>query len=395
MNEDSVSICQVGFSGSSQWYQDSGSLLSEFWNVSKADTRAAVLQGGLSLYSLPMLVVQSHKSTSGRLGNAITGTDIQGPNTVISTNTSNWKVSLCYSAWSTADVDVDMSSNVNRSEPILHWKHDQGYYTTPDVHTQMGEGGNNEASVKARGILQLGEKDSWIPDVQNAVPNVIKPFVQEFADLNEDARLMEMRPYHCSPCSALLAPYNNSALVNGFDRNRMFLVDYTLTDLFHQAMSSGSTARAISSLITTLSSMAYYDQMPQFQRESKTSQIFFTTVLFPQAHMGFWLVTVALAAHITLVALIAIGFILYSRHTLLGNHWQSIAQLQGPETDDLLARTRMATDSDVKRALQTAGYEDVRVGVRALTDERGVGLIALRKRDDHGTRSLVEPDYNR
>jgi hypothetical protein len=130
--------------------------------------------------------------------------------------------------------------------------------------------------------------------------------------------------------------------------------------------------------------MAYYDQMPQFAKSSKTSQVFFTTVLFPRSHFGFWLVAIALAAHIALVALIAAGFTVFSQHTFLGNYWQSIAQLQGPETEDLLARTRTATDSDVKRALKVAGYEDVRVGIRFLKDERGVGLSAMRRADDPG-----------
>ena len=169
-----------------------------------------------------------------------------------------------------------------------------------------------------------------------------------------------------------------------YDPGGMFHTDYTLSSLFQQALNQGSLARAISSLITTMSSMAYYDQMPQFAKSSNTSQVFFATVLFPQTHLGFWLVVIVLGAHVTLVALITVGFLMFSKHTFLGNHWQSIAQLQGPETDDLLARTRMATDSDVKRALNVAGYGHIRVGIRSLTDERGVGLSALRRRDDPG-----------
>ena len=385
-NVDSMSICQVHFSGSSRFYQDSGSLLSEFWNITHNDTRTAVLQGGLALYSLPLLIIQSHKSSAQNLKQNVTGVERNGSKALISTHSSSWTVSICYSAWTTANLNVDMFSETNRSEPITHWNHSQGYYTIPDVHSQMGEIDEPTNSLKSRGVLELAEKTSWIPDDGNSIPNSVKPFVQEFADLNEDANLVHMLPYQCSPCTALLAPYN-SPLTYGFDKNSMFLVDYSLTDLFHQSIgiaANGSWARAVSSLITTLSSMAYYDQMPQFQKTGKTSQVFFTTVLFPQSHLGFWVISIALAAHIMLVTLIAIGFMTYSRHTLLGNHWQTIAQLQDrPETEDLLKRTRMATDSDVKRALRIAGYESVRVGVRSLHDGRSVGLSAVR----HRTRS--------
>lgn len=382
MNADSVSICQVGFSGSSKYFQDSGSLLSEFWNVSKGDTKDAILQGGLILYSLPLMVVQSHQSDSENLFQNITGTQKNGSKTVISTPGLKWTVSICYSAWATADLDVDMYSNANRSEPITHWSAERGYYTTPDIHSQLGEDGSG-SSVEARGILRLADKASWIPTANESIPNAIQPFVQQFADLNEDTSMEHTLPYSCKPCSALLVP-STSPLTYAFDKNRMFLVDSTLSDLFRQSLGANGTrsiARAVSSLITTLSSMAYYDQMPQFQRSSASSQVFFTTVLFPQSHLGFWLVLIALAAHLALIGLIAVGFAWYSKHTLLGNHWQSIAQLQGPETEDLLSRTRMATDGEVKRALKVAGFEDLRVGIRALKDERGVGLSALRRRD--------------
>ena len=81
-----------------------------------------------------------------------------------------------------------------------------------------------------------------------------------------------------------------------------------------------------------------------------------------------------LALHMGLVSLIALGFAMHSRNTFLGNDWSSIAQLLGPETEDLVTKTRMATDGDVKRALSTAGHEDLMVGLRRLKSERTVGL---------------------
>lgn len=383
MNVDSLSICQVGFSGESSFYPDSGSLLSEFWNITQNDTRNANKEGGLSLYSLPMLVVQSHKSAGGDLKQKITGFQHSGSSTIISTPATSWTVSLCYSAWDTADLEVDIYSNRNRSEPITHWSASQGYFTVPDVHYQMGENQNRKTSIESRGILQLAQKSSWVPEPQYAIPNAVKPFVQEFADLNEDANLQNILPYSCSPCSALLAS-SDSSLTWSYDHNRMFLVDYTLTALFQQALGkngTGSVAWAMSSLITTLSSMAYYDQMAQFERNSNSTQAFFSTVLFPQSRLGFWLVAVILAVHRGLVSLIALGFVIISKHTLLGNHWQSIAQLQAPETEDLIAKTRMATDGEVKTALKVADYEDVRVGIRSLESGRKAGLRAVQQRD--------------
>ena len=397
LHTEALTICQIVYLHPEfDSYADSGGILSEFWNISKSDTKKALTLGEV-LWSFPVLVLQSHNTTDGEFNKTILDTGTDQHWTKVSTPSQSYSISVCYSAWATADLEVSMHGHSNRSEPIAFWSSDSGYHTKPDVHKQLGDVDVETASLESRGVLKLEEKASWIPTTKDAIPNQVQPFVQQFADTSTLTNAEVPVPFTCSDCSALMNLPHSDAYWK-YDAGGMFHTDFTLSSLFQQALgpdNSGSLARAMSSLITTMSSMAYYDQMPQFARSGNSSQVFFTTVLFPQSHIGFWLVVIVLAAHVALVTLITIGFYVCSKHTLLGNHWQTIAQLQSPETDDLLARTRMATDSDVKRALQTAGYEDVRVGVRALTDERGVGLTALRKRDDHGTRSLIEPDYNR
>ena len=92
-------------------------------------------------------------------------------------------------------------------------------------------------------------------------------------------------------------------------------------------------------------------------------------------------VLAVLTIHTALVSFIVVGFAVYSKHTLLGNHWHSISQLLGPETEDLFTKTRMATDSEVKKALSAAGHDDVRACIRQLKDERESGLKVVRQRN--------------
>jgi hypothetical protein len=247
------------------------------------------------------------------------------------------------------------------------------------------EAHNEDSSPESRGILQLANKPSWTPSVDNAIPNTIQPFVKGFADLSAQGLLAQNAPMLCSPCSVLLLPPGDSVLQTGYNRSTVFAADYTISSLFQQALGkngTGSVAHAVSMLITTLSSMAYYDQMPQFERSAETKQTFFATVLYPQSHLGYWAVMVVLAVHLGLVCAIALGFGICSQHTFLGNHWQSIAQLLGPEADELLAKTRLSTDKEVKHALKEAGGDDINVCVRTLKDERGVGINVLRRRWD-------------
>lgn len=121
--------------------------------------------------------------------------------------------------------------------------------------------------------------------------------------------------------------------------------------------------------------------MPQFAEEADTRQTYFTNVLFPQSYLGFWAVMAVLAVHLALVSLIVVAFALCSEHTLLGNHWQSIAHLQAPETHDLIAKTRDATDAEVKTALRAAGHGNARISIRSLDHGDKAGLRLIRRKD--------------
>ena len=390
--EDALTICQIDYlSPFFDSYADNGGVLSEFWNSTHNETRS-VLETGVPLWSLPMLVIQAHNISQQTMSDKVLGTEDAGAWTNIITSGQSWRISACYSAFTTADLHVNMFSDKNRTEPIVHWNAQRGYFTLPDVHEQLGDAQAGHSSAESRGILQLEAKSSWLPAAEDAVPPGVQPIVQQFVDVtNPLLSLCRSGAQAASLCSALLTPqtqdhgffYQDYVYNANRDWTGMFVVDYSLSSFFQQTLgknATGSLARAMSSLITMLSSMAYYDQMPQYAKTAASTQTYFATVLFPQSRLGFWAVVVVLGVHVATVGVIALGFVLCSENTLLGNHWQTIAQLQGPETQDLITRTRMVTDGEVKRALRVGGYEDVRACIRRLEDERGVGLSALRRR---------------
>jgi hypothetical protein len=346
--------------------------------------------GLVQQFSIPMLIIKSHFAhinTGKGLNLPVTNMSSPGPWTTVSTHYLTWDISLCYSGWDIADLDVSIYSNINRTEPILHWNNET-FHTTPDIHSQLGEL-NSSALPEARGILRLAKKESWHPKPEDAIANSVMPFVKQFADLTTLATLQHGKSYiYNLPVTALLLPPIAPDDVElGYNRTVVSQVDYVLSSFALQTLEKRGPARMLSSLITMLSSMAYYDQMPQFSKSANTTQVYFATVLYPQSHLGYWAVMVVLAVHLGLVCCIALAFAIYSHHTLLGNHWQSIAQLLGPETEALAGKTRMATDGDVKRALVLSGHDDVRVEVRMLKDDVNVGLRVIRKRDEY-----FEPD---
>lgn len=389
---EALSLCQIStMYPMYDSYSNNGGLLSEFWNLTLDETTQAV-ESGHSMWSLPMIVVQPSAISSQAMSTEIRDVKSNGVWTDIITEHQTWSISVCYSAWATADLNVDIHSDSTRKEPTIHWNDQQGYHTVPDVHMQMGEIDSSAADPSTRGILQLARKESWFPSEQNTPIIGIQPFVQEFVDVTNDLLTLCSNP----PCSALLPPGGDQSaafyLHYVYNVNRawtgMFPADLLASSLFHQTLDAnngtGSLARAMSTLITTLSSMAYYDQMPQFAQSSNASQISFTKVLFPQSRLGFCVVIGCLAVHMTLILLVTVAFGLYSKHTLLGNHWQSIAQLRGPETDKLITRTNSSTDGEVKKIIASSGQEDISVSIRPTHrgDISGLRLIRNHKFND-------------
>ena len=118
------------------FWQSSGSVLPEFWNVTKEDTKDFIL-GGNTLWELPMFVIRSYTAPDiyiDRLNQNIVRTESDGVWTTISTPSLSWDISICYSAWSTADLHINAYSERERTEPITHWSTEKEYYTIPNVH---------------------------------------------------------------------------------------------------------------------------------------------------------------------------------------------------------------------------------------------------------------------
>ena len=297
---------------------------------------------------------------------------------------ANLSISLCYTAFDTAKLRVELESASNRTEPIGHWEPGRKFYTVPDVNQQMG---SEQSQTRAsRGILQMSQRYSWVPEPEDARPYSISPFVQQFSNL----------PYVIpdafpGPSPDLLA---NMSVVWSTDSTNSDIVEMNVqaletvgllgicsidTTLMHLwngfTDNSGSLARSLSSMITVLSSMAYYDQMPQFQASDNVTQVFFTEAVYPRWRSGFWVIVTLLSVHVALVLATTTGFILFSHNTLLGNSWHSVAQLRSPEIRVLLMTQSMTTDREIRDHLRAAGMQEVRVAIGPLPAEYRIGII--------------------
>jgi hypothetical protein len=166
--------------------------------------------------------------------------------------------------------------------------------------------------------------------------------------------------------------------------------DFTIASIFTTSLeiTNGSAATALSTVLTIMSSMAYYDQFPNFAETAHdVSTVYFETFLFPQSFRGFTAVLVITISHCLLVLLITATFITSTRLTLLGEHWQSIFQVVSPATESFLANSSRATDKEVRAHLKAEHREREMAVIQPLGDDMGrVGLVTRRihRSSSHG-----------
>lgn len=208
-------------------------------------------------------------------------------------------------------------------------------------------------TVASRGVLALSPKDSWLPSPGDSAQfEIVRMASYDYAPMSFMAWDATIAAY-----STDLKPEGqNKSLgwtVNPEDISSLFnSPDPTISSIFTSSLelTNGSAAKALSTIITILSSMAYYDQFPYFaETANDVSTTYFETFLFPQSFRGFTAVLAITVAHCLLVFSIMAVFISHTRLTTLGDHWQSISQMVSPATDSFLAKSSCATDKEYER----------------------------------------------
>lgn len=264
-------------------------------------------------------------------------------------------VTLCYSSWDMARMQVEIYSDSNRTEPVGSWTPESGLQTTPDLVQQMG---NGIEDVRPLGALHFKPADSWTRKDDDEIPLNVPPLGLQMANMfggSGGGSESEVMPSVLTLTVHIDSAVSGSHVVQS--ESPVFASDDLATLFRNFRASSGSIAWALSSMITILTSMAYYDQMPRFETSTKATQVHFTTVLYPQSHLGFFGVTILVGVHLIIVVTSTILFLKQTRYTLLGNYWQSLAQIQTPEIQVLSSGSANARDKDVSAKARSEGLQ--------------------------------------
>lgn len=164
--------------------------------------------------------------------------------------------------------------------------------------------------------------------------------------------------------------------------------DPSINDFLVQAVTAygGSGAWTLSAALTLLSQTAYYDHFQMFDRSTKSLNAEtdaahatnFVNVEAPQSWAGLLTVSGLLVVELAIAAAITALFLARTRYSRLGNAWQAVAQVSGPDTEEVLRHGTLATDSEIEKWLGSRQKAPVRIGV-VRDDDDEVG------RDGYGT----------
>ena len=281
-------------------------------------------------------------------------------------------LSLCYLAFDTADLTVQVSGDTNRTEPTVTYNQTTGYNTSR-VQQQLGQSANTPEN---RGILQLHKRASWLPGQDDYYyrdhTNSTMPFVIDFADMKGPIALQPVGSTPL-PCTAFL--YQVSLQTNVWadlksitaDPAHIYLAQNTLKE-------GGSIAFARQSLITSMASLAYYDQLPQFNGLGNVSETAFILISVLVSYRGFIAVTATVLTHVLLVSIVLALFLTKTALSTVGNVWQTIAQLNNGGIEEIIMDGTLMTDSQVEKSV-TPGLRRRLVGIGSVTDGIRAGVV--------------------
>lgn len=367
-----ITLCQLGEGGGTS--SISGGLVSEFKPLNSLPTTQDVESGNWSSrsYGTAYMILNVTHGSTAKWRAVIEGEGPVSPpafsingewrNLVYSNADLVLGVTLCYSAFDTADISVSISSKQNRTEPTSSFDFKRSIYRFKDVRDLLGQGGR---SLDDRGVLSLERRPSWIA-AESEVPPV-EPFVRDLANPGS------LKGSGNNPnFTAILwqASGPDSQAPAWLEPDSMY------TWLFQEIVTTGgSVAFALQSLITILSGVAYYDQIAQFDNTQPVEVVNFVTANIPQHCVGFIAVCIVLGIHMLVVAAVVAMFWRGSHVSMLGNTWQAISQVAtAGETMRYIEPGSRMKDSEIETKMKEDGREQILVGVAPLGLLQRIGM---------------------
>ncbi|KAK8035723.1 hypothetical protein PG991_001796 [Apiospora marii] len=154
---------------------------------------------------------------------------------------------------------------------------------------------------------------------------------------NRPKGILEVISEFLSSSSSYHAAYNFG---RNFDPDTYSSVHKLHKALFVDIMNdTGNPALALQAFSTTLNQMKYYESSYRWTDNNSITYITSESMSIPVGRAGFMSVIAIVAVHLGILAVTSVLFIQRTKATLIGDPWQSIAQVVSDDTLPILSRT--------------------------------------------------------
>ncbi|KAK8022118.1 hypothetical protein PG993_012885 [Apiospora rasikravindrae] len=332
--EVAISICRV--SGSSR-------LKSLVYESSEKDNTTSSAVDGYILFSLESPDSDLPKGASGLnftqgQSGTVWSARREGPWTRILNPSGNRVLSLshCVNDGNIWNVNVTMNGTSTESEPALGWipsktwskEFPDGKVDTSKIRMQLGTT-REILSPQARGILSLHLPKS---SAEDTVPSQ-----------NGDG-----------------APLPTLVLWDDYQGSLNFIHRQLFNDIIN---STENPSLAIQALFTVFNQMRYFDTSYMWLPRSQATYVIAEDVSIPTTNTGLGIVLAMAITHLVLIAGTVVLFLRRTEVTLIGNAWQSVAQVVSDDTLPTLDRAGDLRDKEVKKILAESSEGPEMTGV--------------------------------
>jgi hypothetical protein len=286
------------------------------------------------------------------------------------------RVTACMTSLDVDTFTAELDRNWEVSEPAMSWNRTTERYNTTTVLTQLGAVLPRQP-LNHRGVLALSPRSDWQPFSGSGNVSAIQHYVVN-TQILANAFVNGLDKSQSKDID--VAPENRKQRVNaGFSLSRGSMIGAIAhdahIDLFQGMLNqTHSPAMALQALLTRICQMAYYDSLLLID-ESKAAEVSFSdAAMFPTQWTGFGVGMGLLLVHWVVVAIVVGLFARYTRHSLLGNHWQAVSQVYSEDTAAILEKADRMKDRDVKRWLNGKGHGGK---LYSFARDEGEGRVAL------------------
>ena len=155
----------------------------------------------------------------------------------------------------------------------------------------------------------------------------------------------------------------------------IYIAHESYTSLFQDTLEqTRSPAVALQALLTLFTQMVYYERLLRLNGTERAETAFSHAALIPTQWTGFGVGMGLLFSHWVVMAIVVGLFARYTRHSLLGNHWQAVSQVYSKDTVAVLEMADQMKDQEVEHWVK---HKDRGEELYSVAIDEGGGRAAL------------------